>query len=144
MIQPIKIIAYQHQKEKGGVNLSSIQSTKSDVCSSQICIDSTIELMHTESNTSYTLISVPKESIDIMNQCNHNYVFLFALNEKYDSVIPVLSNISFIFSRFLLTHWQHCVFHNDKNILFYNFASYANTCLFTHVQATFIRNININ
>ena len=60
LISPVLDAAYKLQKTMGDVNLSQVMTSNCGAWQSQICVNASTSILHTESDCAYTLISVPK------------------------------------------------------------------------------------
>ena len=142
LISPVFNVAYERQMNMGDINLKYVSTAASGLWHSKVCINATTILLQTEHDYSYTLITVPME--DTIKICTENpkYVFIFKLNSKMNIGLSMSSNMSFISSGKLLTHRQHCIKHDNKDIPFYNMDSYGNKILFTHIMKSFERSTN--
>ena len=108
----------------GDINLKDVSTAASGLWYSDVCINATTTLLHTERDCSYTLITITMEDKIKTGTENSKYVFIFKINSKMNIGLSILSNMSFICSSKLLTHKQKFIKHDKKGIPFYNIVSY--------------------
>ena len=100
-----------------------------------ICINAQTNELHSEPDVTYTTITVPKQS-----KLQSKYSFVFKINDN-DSICLLMNyGVHFLFSGLFLVHRQKCEMKKDRE-LFFNFGSYGNNELFTHLRKTMERQI---
>ena len=60
LLSPIIDTAFNLQQKLGDVNLKSVQTASSGLWQSQVCVNASTSVLHTERDCTYTLITVPK------------------------------------------------------------------------------------
>ena len=94
--------------------------------------------MHTEINSTYTMISIQKQANYVKKKAKYEFVFI--LTNKHNVSIRLTERILVIFSGKLLTHRQSSNLpYTMKDKLFINFASYGTQRFLTHIKNTFVR-----
>ena len=114
-----------------------VTSTGYGSWSSNLCVNATTDLFHTEDDCTYTIISVPLQS-----KSQNKYKFLFQLNESSTIGIELIPNTSFMFSGMLLTHRQAVddqVMNDQGSDISINISSYGNKRIFSHIRKSFER-----
>ena len=99
-----------------------------------VCVSSQTEILHTEDDFTYTVISVPEQE-----QAEDEPVFIFELMDKYTLGVQMETGLSFIFSGKYLTHRQVIPDCNSKDGNFINIASYGSKRLYNHIKSTVSR-----
>ena len=127
IISPIIETAFELQSSKKDINIKEVYASSSGCWQSSICVNATTGQFHTETDCTYTLISVPHQDAIKLDNHENLYNFLFSLTAKKKVNIPLYPGVSFIFSAPFLTHRQH----RNENALsledhFFNVASYEN------------------
>lgn len=62
-LSPIIDEAYKMQANIGDINIQRVASIKSGLYQSQVFVDASTEVAHTENDCTYTLISIPNQEI---------------------------------------------------------------------------------
>ena len=138
LIAPVINVAYREQLKKGDINLNKGALFDSGLWQSNISVNARTASFHTENDSTYTVISIPKQEVN--SQRKHEYSFLFKIKDKNNISIRLTEGISFVFSGKLLTHRQSCNFPVDmKGETFINFSSYGTKRLFSHIKKPFMR-----
>ena len=98
-------------------------------------------VLHIEEDTTYTLITVPKQcKIGNSKENKNRTYFIFQINPKQNIAIGMNMKLSFTFSGNFLTHRQHCnATINQDNSQFVNIACYGNNMLYSHIKASISR-----
>ena len=97
-------------------------------------VDASTKILHTERDTTYTIISVPKQE-----KKTHGINFQFSLTKSASLFLNMPALTTFAYSAFFLTHRQnHDSGHNNINI-----SSYGNQRLFFNARKS-IKRINCN
>ena len=98
-----------------------------------ICVNAQTRDLHSENDATYTTITSPNQ-----RRLKSKYSFIFEVNETTKLKLLMNQGINIIFSGKFLVHHQQCMkqFHGD---LFFNFSSYGNKRLFTHLKQTIKR-----
>ena len=112
---------------------------KNGIINTHLCVNAMTAESHTEMDTLYTIICVPK-------QIDRNYKrletrFLFHLNDTNTLEIKMFAHMDLIYSGYMLNH--HQIFNKDylKDTKFINIASYGNKRLFHNMLSSFERMI---
>ena len=135
LISPVLNVAHRLQKIKGDVNLRKVMTSDDGVWKSQICVNLSTLILHTECDCTYTLIIIPLQKIKRSKNSKMDSMFLFQLHKDTTISLPLQSGLSFAFSGLFLTHRQNYPNHLQVNTeTFYNVASYGNKKLFNHLQ----------
>ena len=143
LISPVLNAAYKLQKTLGNVNLSQVMTSDCGARQSQICVNASTDILHTERDCTYTLISVPQQKLKRSKKPKMDLMFIFQLNSDKSITLPLKVGLSLIFSGLFLTHYQHYPNHQGNNDEpCYNGASYGNTKLLSHLHCSFTRNGN--
>ena len=133
LLMPILHAANELQKELGDIGLQNVKTSRSGVWQSQVCVNATTKQFHIEKDCSYTIISVPKQSI----KKNHFIAnFYFKIQEENLFSIRMKPDIKFMFSGYYLTHRQQTTYWKEYDTLF-NFAAYSNNRMFSHIRKSF-------
>ena len=120
---------------------SSKKMFKYGLLNGHMCVNARTKVAHTECDTSYTMISIPKQydlNFKRLEPC-----FNFILNDDSIIVIPMSEHISFIYSGYMLCHHQVLNYDMKKDTTFFNFATYGNKRLFDNMMKSFKRTLNI-
>lgn len=129
-IAPIVNVADKIQGVRGNINLLPVPGSEDGCWQTSICVDGQTHIFHTEEDCGYTVINVPNQQTEHLGK----YHFLFMLKPK------CYVGIAFVFSGLLLTHRQHCEMNKQCDMSFFNFASYANKKIFSHIKCSLLRN----
>ena len=135
IISPIVTVAHEMQETEGNINLKEMTSSKSGLWKSNICVNAGTAEFHVESDCTYTLIHVPRQSYP---RKADKYLFIFKLSEQCHVSIPMVIGTSILFSGQFLCHRQsqpHTSVIGDD--VFINFLSYGNLRLFRHIENSF-------
>ena len=123
--------------EKVNINLKETKNYESGLWNSMYCINATTEEYHTESDYTYTFLTVPLQR-KIASDKRFN--FLFRINEKTDFCIPLTAYTSIMFSGKYLYHCQSCdEYCKETNDSFISFGAYGDKRLFQHIKKSFHR-----
>ena len=118
---------------------SSKKLFKCGLLNSHLCINARTNIPHTECDSSYTVIGVPKQTDNNYKKLNPNFNFYINPNERI--VVPMHDNICILFSGFMLTHNQSLESVDRKKGTFVNVATYGNKKLFDNMMKSFKRQI---
>ena len=115
----------------------TLEFIQNGIWSCQVCVNAQTKLFHTELDSTYTIISVPKQNICYYNQTS----FEFKIKETEIISIPMTCGTSFAFSAHMLTHKQTANISKgyDGTLPFINIASFGNKRLFTHLRKSLHR-----
>ena len=137
-IAPVFQIAHELQATVGDINLKKDKYSEFGIWKSVFCINARTSDFHTEDDCSYTVITVPRQKLMSKEQ---NYQFLFKFNSLECISLEMKQPITFMFSGKCLLHRQATNKEsNDDCNSFYNFATYTNKKIFSHVKQSLIRN----
>ena len=100
-----------------------------------ICVNAQTKELHSEQDVTYTTIAVPKQK-----SLQSQYSFIFQINDAESISLLMNYGVHFLFSGMFLVHRQKCENKNEME-LFFNFGSYGNNKLFTHLRKTMERQI---
>ena len=140
-IMPLLDTANRLQCSNGNILLKKKENECAAMWNTNICVNASTGEFHTENDTSYTLITVPQQDFKSQKNCGNTYNFLFKLNEGNQISLPLIPNVSCLFSGLFLYHRQKG--NDSKEQLhkpFVNLSSYGNQRLFTHIRKSFTRN----
>ena len=142
----IKVIAPKISKLQSHFDLVNKEDThekkelfENGILNCHICINAMTNESHTEMDSSYTLINVPKQ-ID-PNYRRLNTKFCFHINENTTIIIPMDERIVFLYSGYMLSHHQVLEKQYRPSTTFLNLASYGNKRLFHNMISSFRRQI---
>ena len=143
LILPSIDVAFEMQQTYGDINLHKINGGNSAMWKTNVCVNATTGQFHTENDTSYTVITVPVQDYRKQKEDGNTYEFQFRLNDNTNIVLPMIPELTFLFSGTFVTHRQACNSNTTENSEpFVNLSSYGNERLFTHIRKSFFRNIN--
>ena len=132
-------MAHNQQVKKGDIHLSKGPSFDDGLWQTNISVNARTTSFHTENDSTYTVISIPKQEAN--SERKDEYSFLFKVKDKNNISLRLTEGVSFVFSGKLLTHRQSCNFPvNMKGETFINFSSYGTKRLFSHIKKSFERN----
>ena len=124
--------------DNGDINLKETGSYEDGLWQSSISVNARTNEFHTENDSTYTVITIPKQEAN--EKAEADYAFFFKVQDKHNVSIKLSEGLTFVFSGKLLTHRQSCNKESSiENELFINFASYGTQRLFTHIKNTFMR-----
>ena len=106
-----------------------------------LCINAMTAQAHTEMDSSYTVITVPKQIDKNYNTLGTRFVF--EINNKMNINIKMTENVTFIYSGYLLTHHQIHNHSRSNSAMFLNLASYGNKRLFHNMMKSLRRDLNL-
>ena len=114
---------------------------RSGIMNSHLCVNAQTMIPHTESDTSYTIISVPNQDHYLApKKQKQKTSFEFYINHDEVLVVPMYIGIIICYSGFLLTHRQHITNQSDENDPFLNVVSYNSKRLLSHILKSIQRN----
>ena len=117
---------------------------KSGMMNMNLCINAQTNVPHTERDSSYTIVSVPSQSLSGKSNKKNNTSFEFYMNEDKVIVVPMSIGTIICYSGYLLTHRQHKK-QDDKDMEpFINMVSYNSKRLLSHMLSSIERNIEDN
>ena len=144
LISPILDISYDMQKKYGNINFKDVQTSSIGMWQSQICVNATTSIVHTEDDCTYTFIHVPNQQFKLSKKRKAESMFIFKLNENKNITLSLGNSCSFLFSGKFLSHRQQTATNLNEGEYFYNIASYGNKKLFSHIKSSFKRELNDN
>ena len=103
-----------------------------------VCINAMTNDLHTEMDSSYTLICVPKQLDENYKRLETN--FLFQINDEKTIRIPMNERMVFMYSGYMLSHHQ-VLEKNQSDTTFINLATYGNKRLFHNMMSSFRRDV---
>ena len=105
-----------------------------------LCLNAETEEVHTECDSSYTVICVPNQIMNKnKNGSTNSGSFEFIINSKSTIVIPMTIGTIFTYSGFLLTHRQQIRNKSTIDKPFVNIVSYSSKRLFENMMESFRR-----
>ena len=118
---------------------------KNGILNAHLCFNAQTRVKHTESDSSYTIISVPdqQKQATLTGFCN-KAEFEFNVTEHEAIVIPLQVGVTLVYSGFMLTHCQQIRQLNEDVRPFINVVSYNSQKMFNHLMESFRREIKIN
>ena len=110
-----------------------------------LCLNAQTKEPHTECDSSYTIISVPNQTLGVTNKGFRNHgSFEMIVNSEITIVVPMKIGTVLTYSGYLLTHRQQ-IRNEDLDVSpFVNIVSYNSKRLFENMMESFrryIRNI---
>jgi hypothetical protein len=138
VISPVIEVAFDMQENKSDLNLKEGLATKDGCWQSSLCVNATTKCFHTEPDCTYTLISVPNQSMKSKDENINRYDFIFQISQRHHISIKLTPGVSFLFSGMYLTHRQNMCNNTSSCVPshFFNVASYGNKRLFAHIRKT--------
>ena len=119
-----------------------LELQKSGILNAHLCLNAQTKLQHTECDSSYTVISVPRQVERRINHQNFNIgEFELNISNGKNIVIPLKIGTILVYSGYLLTHRQQIRKKNDNVSPFVNIVSYNSEKLFNHLMQSFRREI---
>ena len=91
LIAPVINVAHHEQLKKGDINLSKGASFEDGLWQSNISVNAKTASFHTENDSTYTVITIPKQEVN--SERNHEYSFLFKLKDKNNISIRLTEGI---------------------------------------------------
>ena len=123
-----------HQQLKNHINARDDLIGNLGILPAFINVDASTKILHTERDTTYTIISVPKQE-----QNSLGIHFQFCLTKSTSLFLNMQSLTTFAYSAFFLTHRQN----HDSGRNNINISSYGNQRLFFNARKS-IKRINCN
>ena len=137
MIAPVIQVAYDIQSTEGNIDIEKTSASHVGVWQSSLSVNAVTKGFHTEHDVTYTTINIPSQE---KKSAERKYHFIFKIQNKLNISLPLIEGTTILFSGKLLTHRQTCnVFECTDDELFFNFASYGNKKLYSHIRQSFIR-----
>lgn len=129
-IYPEREYANKHLEKNGFIN-------------SHLCVNAQTTIEHTEPDSSYTIITVPKQNKTNSNSRFENVgKFELIINDEKTIVIPMKIGTVFTYSAYMLTHRQQIAHENSDNDPLINIVSYNSKRLFSNMMESFRRDIS--
>ena len=141
LISPMLDVSYSMQKKYGDINFTDVPTSKSGMWQSQVCVNASTSILHTENDCTYTCIYVPQQEFKPSKKQKKENMFIFSLNKSTNITILLENGCSFLFSGTFLAHRQNFTTDIKDGDYFYNLASYGNKRLFSHLRQSFKREI---
>ena len=138
-MSPVLKVAYDAQSTWGDINLSNVATTVNGMWQSQICVDASTAVEHTENDCTYTVISVPNQHISLSRKMRKSLYFVFCISQSESLRLPLAPHLSFFYSGLFLVHRQNHPNTTQTVECFVNVASYGNERLFNHIRSSFGR-----
>ena len=119
------------------------QLEKNGFINSHLCVNAQTAVQHTEPDSSYTIITVPKQSKRTSKSRFENFgKFELIINDRKTIVIPMKIGTIFTYSAYMLTHRQQIAHENVHNDPLINIVSYNSKRLFSNMMESFRRDIS--
>ena len=111
-----------------------------------LCLDAQTEMIHTEPDASYKIISVPKNvnRNDEKNLRPNKGKFEFMLNNDEIVSLSLSLGTIIVYSGYMLTHRQQIIINNEKSPPFINLVAYNFKRLFSNLLESFRRDIDMD
>ena len=111
-----------------------------------LCLDAQIQMMHTEPDASYAIISVPSNvnRNDDRNLHPNKGKFEFMFNNDEIVSLSLSSGIILVYSGYMLTHCQQIIINNETSTPFINLVAYISKGLFSNLLESFSRDIDMD
>ena len=111
-----------------------------------LCLDAQTQMMHTEPDASYTIISVPTNvnRNDEKNLRPNKGKFEFMLNNDEIVSLSLSSGTILVYSGYMLTHRQQIIINNETSPPFINLVAYNSKRLFSNLLESFRRDIDMD
>ena len=118
LVAPIMDTAFQLQHKIGDLNFATNKVSDIGFWQSQLCINARTEILHTEDDYCYTVISVPEQVRELGSDLRY---FLLQLNPKFNIEITLKNNTSLFFQGNVylinkLDHWYKARFFQCRII----------------------------
>ena len=110
------------------------------IINAHLCVNAETQIVHTEMDSSYTLITVPHQPDCNWQQKQTQFNFHIGCDERI--IIRMTPGICFMFSGYLLSHNQEIPVKNKmahEQCILINYATYANKRLFDNMLKSFKR-----
>ena len=117
------------------MELSTLLAVVEGCWQCSLCINAEIFYLHMEKDVTYTIITTPYKNISSLSYC-----FWFKINSLHNIILDMNEEIVLMYSGVLLKHRPQWNFRNE-NDLYFNFASYGNYWMLTHLRKTLNRKI---
>jgi hypothetical protein len=136
VIAPVLEVTYEMQTNKSNLNLKEGLASKDGCWQTSLCVNAITKRYHTEQDCTYTVISVPNQTMNPNIESRNRYDFIFQINPRQHISIKLSPGISFMFSGMYITHRQNMSDNKSSTDpqTFYNVASYGNKRLFSHIR----------
>ena len=102
-----------------------------EMLNDHFCINARTRDTHTECDSSYTIISVPPQ--EYTGYKSMNALFDFDINEHETMTIQMIPKVAFMYSGYMLCHYQLLDSIDPKVGTFLNMATYGNKRLFDNI-----------
>ena len=140
LLNPIIDAAYHRQTSSELNLLQKTLSSENGCWNSILNVDGCTDMYHTESDCSYTFLTVPKQVVDKSLTVADKPVFLFKVTQNVQLLIPLCNDLSFVYNSHFLTHRQSYNPHEvSSDVRFYDITSYSNEKIFNHLRKSFNR-----
>ena len=77
LISPVLNTAHTLQTIKGDVNLRKVMTSNDGAWQSQVCVNASTSILHTECDCTYTMISIPSQMIKRSKKSKMDSMFIF-------------------------------------------------------------------
>ena len=120
--------------------LTAKELQENGIMNVHLCINAETNTLHTEADSTMTIIGVPSQPDPKYGTLNQH--FCFAVTKSETIIIPMKQHLTFSFLGYMLNHRQ--IIENDQNDhVFINIASYGNKRLFHNMLKSIKRNMEI-
>ena len=139
MIAPIFDVAYDMQREKGGVNIKKTHGYSDGLWSSSIYVNTYTNTFYNENDFTYTIINVPQQGHKTKKGTS-KYHWIFKLKDKDSISIALDSGVTIIFLGKYMIHRQSCnVPSKVEDGTFFDLASCGNEQLYRYIRKPCMR-----
>ena len=129
-VYPEQKYAEKHLEKNGFIN-------------SQLCLNAQTAVQHIEPDSSYTIITIPKQSNRTSTSSFENIgKFELIIKESKTIVIPMKIRIILTYLAYILTHREQIAQENSNNEPLINIVSYNSKNLFSNMMGSFRRDIS--
>lgn len=86
------------QDDYVNINLEEAKTSNSGLWQSQICVDASTDIAHTENECTYSLIQIPNQDLSLGKKAYTHLYFMLQLNQTNQVIIPYQIKLC-VFSR---------------------------------------------
>ena len=95
-IAPLINVANEKQIDNGDINLKETGSYQDGLWQSSISVNARTNEFHTENDSTYTVITIPKQEAN--EKAEADYSFFFKVQDKENVSIKLTEGLTFLFS----------------------------------------------
>jgi len=123
---------------------NELELQRSGILNAHLCMNAQTRVKHTECDSSYTVICVPRHPQESTTSGYFNIgEFEINITDEKAFVVPLKIGTILVYSGYLLTHRQQIRKKNTNVSPFVNVVSYNSEKLFNHLMESFRREINV-